>query len=66
MTSVYSMVGHFGQQTVLKNINFLDKIGDIGLWLWFRKSILRYGWREQVSGEAHLSEGYTVGYLEQG
>ena len=71
---IYSMVGvgkQHGQKQVLKNIHlsyfYGAKIGVLGLNGSGKSSLLRImaGVDEDIIGEAHLSEGYSVGYLEQ-
>lgn len=71
---IYSMVGiskTHGQKQVLKNIYlsyfYGAKIGVLGLNGSGKSSLLRImaGVDKEFSGEALLSEGYSVGYLEQ-
>jgi len=71
---IYSMVGvskHYDRKPVLKDIYlsyfYGAKIGVIGLNGSGKSSLLRImaGADKEISGEAVLSPGYTVGYLEQ-
>lgn len=71
---IYSMVGvskAHGQKVVLKDIYlsyfYGAKIGVLGLNGSGKSSLLRIlaGVDKEHSGETHLSEGFTVGYLEQ-
>ena len=71
---IYSMVGvskHYDKKPVLKDIYlsyfYGAKIGVIGLNGSGKSSLLRImaGADKEISGEAVLSPGYTVGYLEQ-
>ncbi len=71
---IYSMVGvskHHGQKTVLKDIYlsyfYGAKIGVLGLNGSGKSSLLRIlaGTDQEFQGEAILSEGYSVGFLEQ-
>ena len=71
---IYSMVGvskHYAKKPVLKDIYlsyfYGAKIGVIGLNGSGKSSLLRIlaGVDKEFSGEAVLSPGYTVGYLEQ-
>jgi ATP-binding cassette ChvD family protein len=71
---IYSMVGvskHYAKKTVLKDIYlsyfYGAKIGVIGLNGSGKSSLLRIlaGVDKEFSGEAVLSPGYTVGFLEQ-
>ena len=71
---IYSMVGvskAHGQKTVLKDISlsyfYGAKIGVLGLNGAGKSSLLRImaGVDEEFGGEAHLSDGYSVGFLEQ-
>jgi sulfate-transporting ATPase len=73
-TVIYSMVDvtkTHGQKTVLKSIYlsyfYGAKIGVIGTNGSGKSSLLKIlaGVDEDFTGEAHLSEGYTVGYLAQ-
>ncbi len=73
-TVIYSMVDvskSYGQKTVLKNIYlsyfYGAKIGVLGTNGSGKSSLLKIlaGVDEEYAGEAHLSEGYTVGYLSQ-
>ncbi len=73
-TVIYSMVGMskvHGQKTVLKNIYlsyyYGAKIGVLGANGSGKSTLLRImaGVDQDFTGEAHLSEGYTVGYLPQ-
>ncbi len=73
-TVIYSMVGvtkTYGQKTVLKNIYlsyfYGAKIGVLGTNGSGKSSLLKIlaGVDEEYAGEAHLSDGYTVGYLSQ-
>ena len=73
-TVIYSMVGvskRHGQKTVLKDIYlsyfYGAKIGVLGLNGSGKSSLLRIlaGVDTDFTGEAHLSDGYTVGLLEQ-
>ena len=73
-TVIYSMVGvgkNHGTKQVLKGIYlsyfYGAKIGVVGLNGSGKSSLLRImaGVDTEIIGEAHLSEGYTVGYLEQ-
>jgi ATP-binding cassette ChvD family protein len=71
---IYSMVGvskYYDKRAVLKNIYlsyfYGAKIGVIGLNGSGKSSLLRImaGADKEIEGEAVLSPGYTVGYLEQ-
>src|SRR5213593_5209188 len=71
---IYSMVGvskFHGKKQVLKDIYlsyfYGAKIGVIGLNGSGKSSLLRVmsGVDKEINGEAVLSPGYTVGYLEQ-
>jgi ATP-binding cassette ChvD family protein len=71
---IYSMVGvskYYDKRAVLKNIYlsyfYGAKIGVIGLNGSGKSSLLRImaGVDKEINGEAVLSPGYTVGYLEQ-
>ena len=71
---IYSMVNvskRHGQKTVLKDISlsyfYGAKIGVLGLNGSGKSSLLRImaGVESEFGGEAHLSEGYSVGFLEQ-
>src|SRR5919106_3016297 len=71
---IYSMVGvskFYDKRAVLKNIYlsyfYGAKIGVIGLNGSGKSSLLRImaGVDKEINGEAVLSPGYTVGYLEQ-
>src|SRR5688500_5518973 len=71
---IYSMVGvskFYDKRAVLKNIYlsyfYGAKIGVIGLNGSGKSSLLRImaGVDKEINGEAVLSAGYTVGYLEQ-
>ncbi len=71
---IYSMVGvskHYDKKPVLKDIYlsyfYGAKIGVIGLNGSGKSSLLRImaGVDKEINGEAVLSPGYTVGYLEQ-
>ena len=71
---IYSMVKvskRHGQKTVIKDISlsyfYGAKIGVLGLNGSGKSSLLRIlaGVDQEFSGEAHLSDGYTVGFLEQ-
>ncbi|MGE5302872.1 MAG: energy-dependent translational throttle protein EttA [Alphaproteobacteria bacterium] len=71
---IYSMVGvgkYYGKKSVLKDIYlsyfYGAKIGVIGLNGSGKSSLLRImaGVDQEFNGEAALSPGYTVGYLEQ-
>ncbi len=71
---IYSMVGVHkkrGQKTVIKDISlsyfYGAKIGVLGLNGSGKSTLLRImaGQDEEFSGEAHLSEGYSVGFLPQ-
>ena len=71
---IYSMVGvskYYDKKAVLKDIYlsyfYGAKIGVIGLSASGKSSLLRIlaGVDKEFSGEAVLSQGYTVGYLEQ-
>jgi ATP-binding cassette ChvD family protein len=71
---IYSMVRvskTHGQKTVIKDISlsyfYGAKIGVLGLNGSGKSSLLRImaGVDQAFQGEAHLSEGYTVGFLEQ-
>jgi sulfate-transporting ATPase len=73
-TVIYSMVGMskvHGQKTVLKNIYlsyyYGAKIGVLGANGSGKSTLLRImaGVDQDFTGEAHLSEGYSVGYLPQ-
>ena len=71
---IYSMVGvgkYYDKKPVLKDIYlsyfYGAKIGVIGLNGSGKSSLLRImaGVDKEINGEAVLSPGYTVGYLEQ-
>lgn len=71
---IYSMVGvskHHGQKQVIKDISlsyfYGAKIGVLGLNGSGKSSLLRImaGVDQEFQGEAHLSDGYSVGYLPQ-
>ena len=71
---IYSMVGVHkkrGQKTVIKDISlsyfYGAKIGVLGLNGSGKSTLLRImaGQDEEFSGEAHLSEGFSVGFLPQ-
>ena len=71
---IYSMVGvskYYDKKAVLKDIYlsyfYGAKIGVIGLNGSGKSSLLRImaGVDKEINGEAVLSPGYTVGYLEQ-
>ena len=71
---IYSMVKvskRHGQKTVIKDISlsyfYGAKIGVLGLNGSGKSSLLRImaGVDQEFSGEAHLSDGYSVGFLEQ-
>ncbi|MDQ3232287.1 MAG: energy-dependent translational throttle protein EttA, partial [Pseudobdellovibrionaceae bacterium] len=73
-TVIYSMVGMskvHGQKTVLKNIYlsyyYGAKIGVLGANGSGKSTLLRImaGVDQDFTGEAHLSDGYSVGYLPQ-
>ena len=71
---IYSMVGvskSHGHKKVIKDISlsyfYGAKIGVLGLNGSGKSTLLRImaGLDEQFSGESHLSEGYSLGYLAQ-
>jgi len=71
---IYSMVGvskSYNNQTVIQDISlsyfYGAKIGVIGLNGSGKSTLLRImaGVDRDFEGEAHLTPGYTVGYLEQ-
>lgn len=71
---IYSMVGvskTYGHKTVIKDISlsyfYGAKIGVVGLNGSGKSTLLRImaGVDKEFQGEAHLSEGYSLGYLEQ-
>jgi ATP-binding cassette ChvD family protein len=71
---IYSMVGvskHYNKQPIIKDISlsyfYGAKIGVLGLNGSGKSSLLRImaGVEKEFNGQTILSEGYTVGYLEQ-